>query len=166
LPTAQALDNVPRGTRLIRQFLFRAWICRWQLACNNSRLSNVSRPPKQRHLRWWMCHGCSSTRSACWHTTHLPPCPFQRYSIRPRPASVWPSFQTLRSSRYTSHDGSYGLAPLRSFSQRNTRTLAAFISRIGQVLPLLSRITPLNTQASSSVRWKYFFLSHFQLLLR
>jgi hypothetical protein len=32
----------------------RTWICRWQLACSNSRLSVVSQPPWLRQIRWWM----------------------------------------------------------------------------------------------------------------
>src|SRR5262249_17807831 len=70
------------------------------------------------------------------------------------------------SSRYGSHAGSYGLASLRIFCHRSTLTSAAFISWIGLPLPLLSRITPVNTQLRSPACWKYFFLIHFQLLRR
>ena len=73
------------------------------------------------------------------------------------------SFQAIRSSRYSSHSGSYGLAALRIFFHRRTLTPAAFISRIGRALPLLSRINPVNTQSRWPSRWKYFFLIHFQL---
>src|SRR5262245_58043050 len=30
------------------------WICRWQLAWNNSKLSVVSEPPWLRQIRWWI----------------------------------------------------------------------------------------------------------------
>ena len=44
--------------------------------------------------------GCArvalQSQRACPHTTHRPSCSFQRYSIRPRPARVWVSFQANR----------------------------------------------------------------------
>jgi hypothetical protein len=39
------------------------WICRWQLACNNSKLSAVSGPPRLRQMRWWICTSSSAIRS-------------------------------------------------------------------------------------------------------
>ena len=42
LHPAQAFTNAPRGARPLFVRPSRTWICRWQLACNNSMLSAVS----------------------------------------------------------------------------------------------------------------------------
>ena len=142
-----------------------AWICRWQLACNNSRLSNVSCPPRLRQIRWWMCQSSSASAG---------------FARRPRTSLLAPSIGT-RSGPDLQACGSISSQPFFQvqFPRRIVRVgfapdlhlpddlhLRRFHQLDRPALAFLSRSTPVKTQWRCPSRWKYFFLIHFRLLFR
>ena len=165
--TAQAFRTPLAGRGLVRQrfaFVRGSAGGSWRATTPSCRTSPGRR--RQRQTRWWMCQGCSSACSGLpAHQALAPLAPSRDTRSGLDPQECGPASRPSALPGTSSHAGSYGLASLRIFTHRRILTPAAFISRIGQPLPLLSRITPVNTQSSVAHSLEVFLLDPLPTLL-